>query len=94
MITLLLINLITQFFDYLFTHALNPIYVFLMDVGTSIQALQVPAIIYQIISISSYFLPYGTILVLFTITIGLVVIGILLAFIDVITGFIKRIPFL
>lgn len=94
MITLHLIQLVVNIVDYLFTHALNPIYVLLMDAGTYISGLQVPAILYEVISISMYFVPYGTILLLFQITIGLVGIAIILSFINVLMSFVKKLPFL
>ena len=94
MITLHLIQGIVNILDFCFTHALNPLYVLLMDAGTYIHALQVPATIYQIISISMYFLPYGTILLLLQITIALVIIAGILSLIEVILSFIKKIPFL
>lgn len=89
MITLAIFNFIIARLDYLLTHALYPLYVHVSDLGTSISALQVPASVYSVLSLTFYFLPMGTIFTLFTITIGLVVILCLSAFIFVFIDIVK-----
>lgn len=94
MITLAFINLLISFIDFLLTHLLNPIYSTLMDLGSLIPSLQVPAIIYSTFSLCFYFLPMGTIFTLITITCVLVGTAIILSLVHVVLDTIKRIPFL
>lgn len=94
MLTLALLQLVINFFDFLLTHLLNPIYSTLMNWGSTIPALQVPAIIYSTFSICFYFLPMSTIFVLLGITLNLVGIAFIFAIISGITKLIKRVPLL
>ena len=50
MITLSILQLFINFIDYLLTSLLNPIYTTLMNLGTLIPALQVPATIHSNLS--------------------------------------------
>lgn len=94
MITLTVLNYIISAFDYLLTHILNPFYVKIADFGTLIGALQVPAAVYNILSLTIYFLPMGTIVVLFTVTVSLLLILVIYAFVYAVLDIIKHIPFL
>lgn len=94
MLTLALINLIISFIDFLLTHLFNPIYSTLMNLGTLIPSLQVPAIIYSTFSLCFYFLPMGTIFTLITITCVLVGTATILSFVHVVLDTIKKIPLL
>ena len=65
-----------------------------MNWGSTIPALQVPAIIYSTFSICIYFLPMSTVFVLLGITLNLVGIAAIFAIISGITKLIKRVPLL
>lgn len=93
MITLAILNYCISIIDYLLTHAFYDVYVYLSNLGTSIQALQVPATIYSIFSLVCYFLPIGTIGVLFFITMTLVIIAGFLGLIYALLNFAKQLPF-
>ena len=92
MITLAIFNYFINIVDYILTHALNSIYVKVADLGTMIGALQVPATIYNILSLCIYFLPMGTIIVLFNITIVIVLTMVLVCFIRGLMDFVKHMP--
>ena len=94
MITLALFNLFISFIDYLLTHLLNPIYSSLMNLGTLIPSLQVPAVIYSTFSLCFYFLPMGTIFTLITITCVLVGTATILSLVHIVLDTIKKVPFL
>ena len=94
MITYAILNQFLNLIDYILTGVLNPFYIKISDLGTSIGALQVPATIYDILSLTIYFLPIGTIVILFNITLVMLAILISYAFIYMLLDFIKHIPFL
>lgn len=94
MITFFIVSQIINLIDYLFSHALNPIYSTLMNLGTQFSALQVPAIIYDVFSLCFYFLPMTTIFTLLAITCVLVGTACILSIVSAVMSFIKKIPFL
>lgn len=94
MITLAVLNYVINIFDYLLSTLFNPFYIFISNLGTQIQALQVPATLYAILSLTIYFLPMGTIGVLFTITLSLLAIMIIYSFVYSVLDIIKHVPFL
>lgn len=94
MIVMHVAQLVINIVHALFNGVLNPFYTFLMNLGTTISALQVPAIIYSTLSFCAYFLPMSTISYLFGITFILVIISILVSFVYTVLHFVKQLPLL
>lgn len=80
MITLTILNLILQWFDWLVSHLYSPLGNALANIGSKLSLLTVPSTIYDFVSLTVYFLPMGTVLVLFNITMFIIALGCLLAF--------------
>lgn len=80
MITLAILNAILTFFDWLTSHVFSGFGNYLASIGSNLSILTVPSTIYDFISLVKYFLPMGTILVMFSITVALISIGLVLSF--------------
>lgn len=80
MITLFVLNQILQWFDWLLSHLFSGFGSYLANAGSKLSVFTVPSTIYDFVSITVYFLPMGTIIVLFNITLLLIGIGLILAF--------------
>lgn len=71
MITLWILNHVFAMFDSFLNGLFAPLYYFIADLSNNISALQVPTTLIETASLVAYFLPLGTMLILFNITIGL-----------------------
>ena len=81
MIITMVINQLLLVIEDLILVFASPVRDFLIDASTNFISLQVPVIIYDVIALSIYFLPIGTILSLAGITLILITVNLVLAFI-------------
>lgn len=94
MITLAVFNLVLNIFDYLLTHVFSTFYNAIPNLTNSISSLQIPQSLYDILALTYYFLPMGTVGVLFDITIALILGAIIYAFVYALLNIIKQVPLL
>jgi len=94
MITLAIINKVISIMNYLCTHVFSDFYTHIVNYQNYLSGLQAPQTLIDIFALAKYFLPFGTITVLFEITVGLVLISLIYAFIYMTLNIIKQVPLL
>ena len=80
MITLYILNRLMQILDSMAASALDPFVDFLNNSTASLSALRVPVVLYDILRLAFFFLPMGTIGLLMSVTIFLIMIEIVHCF--------------